>query len=366
MKWSSTRTFLALTAAGCLGFMGCSSGSDGPQTGELSLGLTDGPVEDAEHVWIQFTGLELKLAGDPPEGYPFDPDSCDVHDAFNETCRIDLLALAGTEQRTIFVEDLPVGDVEWVRLMVDAELNTMDSYIELYDEAENLLMCSLWIPSGSETGLKLVGGLTVVSNGSRYMLDFDVARSIVQPPGLAAAAEEPTVAEMCVENYVMKPTIRIIDETEAGSITGIVDRGVLYELNEQSEEVLVESCRDENLDGVVDYLSVYAFEDFADQPDPAVLDDYDREQDPVASAIVEHDVGSQEYSYEMGYLLTGHYRLGLTCTPDVDAKETDNFGCDFQDAACEETSPPFGFIAERELDVLVDPMNNGDFFSETL
>lgn len=365
MTSTTTRTLLALIAGGCLGVMGCSSGSDGPSTGELSLGLTDGPVEDAEHVWVQFTGLELKLADGPPESYPFDPDSCDVYVEVDETCKIDLLALAGTEQRTIFVEDLPIGDVQWVRLMVDAELNTMDSYIELYDETENLVMCSLWVPSGAETGLKLVGGLTVVSNGSRYMLDFDVARSIVQPPGLAADAEAPTVAEMCTENYVLKPTIRIIDETEAGSITGIIDRSVLYTLNDQSEEVLVEGCRDDNLDGVVDYLSVYAFEDFADQPDPAVLDDYDGEGDPVASAIVEHDLNSQEYSYEIGYLLTGNYRLGLTCTPDIDVKERDNFGCDFQDAACEETSPSFGFIAERDVDVLVDPMNNGDI-PETL
>ena len=48
----------ALTAAGCSG-----SGSGGPRTGTLSLQITDGPVETAEHVYIQFSGLELQGEG---------------------------------------------------------------------------------------------------------------------------------------------------------------------------------------------------------------------------------------------------------------------------------------------------------------
>ncbi len=213
MTRTRTNTHVALLIGALLGLAGCGGGSGGgAATGTLSLGLTDSPV-DAEAVMIQFAGLELKPAGGPPELYEFNPEACDEYDSFLKTCTINLLDLWGTEKRTIFVRDLPVGEYQWVRLLVNAERNVMDSFITVRDELEATMDCPLWIPSGSETGLKIVSGITVATNGSRYMLDFDVNKSVKRPPGLVVPpANPPTVEAMCAQNYVLTPANRILDE----------------------------------------------------------------------------------------------------------------------------------------------------------
>jgi len=322
----------ALMAAGLFGLAGCDGSVEDDATGIMNIGLTDGPVDNAGAIHIQFTGLELKPAGGPPERFDLNSDSCDEFDTAGN-CTIDLLLLQGTEYRTLFSGDLPAGDYQWVRLLVNAEQNVMDSFITINNEG-SMMDCPLWIPSGGQTGLKIVSGMTVTTNGvSNYMLDFDARTSVTAPPGLSALDE-------CEQNYILKPAIRIVDETEVGSIAGTIDPSVLKTTNDQSEEVLIGGCRDEDIeDGIVDHLA----------------------------AIAEWNANSSTYEYEVGYLLAGDYKLGLTCTADVDVMPNDiaiadNFNCDFTDAnTCKETDPSFGFVAERDVNVTIGPLTNGDF-----
>lgn len=340
----TTRT-LTLIATGLVGLAGC-GGSSGESTGTLNIGLTDGPIDSAEAVVIQFTGLELKSAGGPPEVFDFDPDACDSIDSTG-SCSIDLLTLQGTEYRTLFGQNVPAGEYQWVRLLVNAERTVHDSYITL----DGGQQCSLWIPSGAETGLKIVSGMIVTANGvSNFMLDFDVRTSITAPPGLPSETEE------CLQDYVLKPAIRIVDETESGSIAGTVNADLLLD----------DSCRDEIEPlGVVDNLDVYVFENFDDL---ASADDYDGEGDPIASAMVEWN--GTDYTYEVGYLLEGSYKLGLTCTADVDVMPgeegeiADNHNCEpvQNSTTCElSEDPPFSFVAEIDVTVAIDAIADGTF-----
>jgi hypothetical protein len=342
---------MALMAAGLFGLAGCGGSSGGEETGTLNISLTDGPVHDAQSVVIQFTGLELKPAGGPPELFDLNSESCDEYDA-DGYCNIDLLTLQGTNTKPIFVRELPVGDYQWVRLLMNAEENVPDSYITLMDGT----MCSLHMPSGAETGLKIVSGMTVTTNGrSDYILDFDVRKSITAPRQTPPA---------CTRDYVVKPAIRMVDRTEVGSIAGTVDPS------------LVEGCRDEEpADGVVDYLDVYVFEDFDDVGDPigVTVDDYDGVGDPITSPMVKWNGTDSTYEYEVGYLLEGDYKLGLTCTPDSDVMPgdelipgqedwvVDNFACDFAEPECDAGDPPFDFIAQREVSVVIGTLADGSF-----
>ena len=139
-KW--TCKISALIAAGLFGLAGCGGSSGDEATGTLNIGLTDGPVDNAAAIYIQFTGLELKSAGGPAEIYPVDPDSCDMADTAGN-CVIDLMKLQGTEYRTLFAKDLPAGDYQWVRLLVNAEQNVNDSYVTLENENKSLMDCPL-------------------------------------------------------------------------------------------------------------------------------------------------------------------------------------------------------------------------------
>lgn len=333
---------LAAAAATILVLYGCggSGGAESATTGQLNLGLTDGPVEKASRVVVAFSGVELKPAGGPALApVIMDEASCDTFVAATGTCSIDLLTLAGTSRKVVFSESVDAGNYQWVRLLVNAEQNVMDSYIEFDDGS----MCSLWIPSGNETGLKIVSGITVTANGtSDYTLDFDVRKSVTEPPGLAGAPP----ALMCQENYVMKPAIRIVDTTEVGAISGTIDESLL---------AADESCAMDEL-GLYENVAVYVFENFDDM---AVSDDIDggaNNPDPITTASVLWDADTMAYAYEAGFLLAPEdYLLALTCTSDLDFIDMDDYD------PASESAQDFGFVAEQSVPVEVGVTTDGSF-----
>ena len=330
---SGALTILLVALTGCGGGSSDDS-SDG--NGSLTLGLVDGPVEGAEQVVVAFTGIELKPDNGPPmEPIPMDESACDDFDSATGTCSINLLDLVGTDRRVVFSESLPAGHYQWVRLLVNAERNVMDSYLVTLDGR----MCSLYIPSGSETGLKIVSGVTVTANGvSDYTLDFDVRKSITNPPGLSDPDQQ------CADNYVLKPAIRIVDTTEVGTVAGTVDDSVL---------AADESCTLDEL-GRYDNVAVYVFDDEAGT---AVADDLDGDDgDPLTSASVVWNDEEQGYTYEVGFLLApGAYHLGLTCTADLDDAAIDDYDPAMPDAS------DFRFVTEQSIAVEVDTTADGSF-----
>ena len=265
-----------------------------------------------------------------------DESACDDFDAATGTCSINLLDLVGTQRRVVFSENLPAGDYEWVRLHVNAERDGMQSYLRTLDG----MMCSLYVPSGSESGLKIHNGITVTANGvSDYTLEFDVRKSITNPPGLS----DPVA--MCGENYLLKPSIRIVDSTEVGAVAGSVDEAVL---------TADASCEVDDTSGRYTHVAVYVFDD----PDGTTVgDDIDGDAgDPLTSANVVWNDDEQAYTYEVGFLLApATYHLALTCTADVDDPELDDY-----DAASQEEQA-FSFVAERSVDVEVDETADGSF-----
>jgi len=324
-------TFLSVILSSAL-LSACGGGGGGSSTGTLNVGLTDAPVENAAKVVVAFSGVEIKPKDGPAlDPVPVDESNCDDYDDVEELCYIDLLTLTGSTRKTVFNGELPAGDYNCIRLLVEAEQDIIDSYIEFEDGTQ----CSLYIPSGSQTGLKIVSGITITANGvSDYTLDFDVKKSITQPPGKLSDNE------MCVENYKLKPAIRIVDMTEVGSIAGTVPESLLA-----SDE----RCTMDQ--GVYENVSVYVFED----PEGTTIpDDFDGTDDAVTSALVEWD--GAEYGYEVGYLLAPEtYRLALTCTPDLDNVEVDDYDPDSLDPQ------DFGFVDEIVRDTIIDQEVDGSF-----
>ncbi|MDH4105353.1 MAG: DUF4382 domain-containing protein, partial [Gammaproteobacteria bacterium] len=191
--------------AGCGGGGGDSSGA---KTGTLRLGLTDAPVDQADAVVVQFTGVEFK----PKDGVAFSRD-------FTTPKTLDVLALQGTARAMLLDgETVPAGEYEWMRLKVNADPAQRDSYVTIGGEE-----CEMRIPSGAETGLKLVRGFTVgVGTITDFTIDFDLRKSVVQPPGQRADA-----TSCNGQMYMLKPALRIVDNLQVGTITGTVDSSLL-------------------------------------------------------------------------------------------------------------------------------------------
>lgn len=320
--------------AGALALSACSGGDENAQ-GVLNLGLTDTPVTAAEKVVVAFTGIEVKPQGGPAFTVPVDPDACDTYDSMTQTCSIDVLKLQGMERRVVFSRNIDAGAYLWIRLAVDADQNEMDSYIEFKEGSQ----CSLWIPSGAETGLKLVSGITVTANGvSDYTADIDVRKSVTKPEGLVGDDPDP---QACNENYLLKPVIRLVDTTVVGSVAGSV-AGALLDGG---------GCQDLDMDGYYDTAAIYVFDDPDGTAVPDDIDDID--PDPVTSATVAWDDASMSYRYTAAYLLPGDYRLALTCTADVEDPNLDD--------TAPESQSGFAFIQDAGVTVEANMETRYDF-----
>lgn len=267
---------LALPACG-----GGSGDTAGPGTGRLSIGIGDAPVDGATEVVIVFTGIELHSNG---ETRTID---------FAEPREIDLLAYQNGA--TVSLLDDPAvdaGEYQWMRLKVLAEPNQNDGSYILFESGEQF---PLFVPSGSETGLKINRPFRVAAGGvTRLVADFDLRKSIIAPPGLSP-------------NYLLKPVLRLMDELEIGDIEGTVDLTAL------AQAQLGEAATAADCDG-----GVYLFGGAAAIPDDMDGDPADG-ADPVLFQPLAFDGLVAMVPYRFALVEAGTYTVAATCDFAVDA-----------------------------------------------
>ncbi len=275
-----------MVLGGCGSSSGGGSGGDGSNggasTGLLSLNITDAPVDNASQVVVEFTGIEIQSSsGDRTEINYLTPK------------HIDLLALHGGRSEVILDNAvLPSGDYEWIRLKVNAECDVLDSYIEFNDDIND--RHSLQVPSGSQSGLKLVRGFNLAADGvADFTIDFDLRKSVNKP--------NKNIKGNCSGNYKLKPALRMVNNTEAGSISGTVHSTLISD----------PACTSGNV--------VYVFDGLNITPDDIDL----IAPDPVTSAMVTTDI-SGDYVYRASFLSPGNYTVAFTCQADDDDPEEDN------------------------------------------
>jgi hypothetical protein len=261
-----------------LGLSACGgSGGGGSDTGQLSLGVTDAPVDEASSVVVQFSGVAFKRAGAAAEI---------VENLTPSPRQLDLLQYQGG--RAALLLDgvtLPAGDYEWIRLMVDNETGVRDSYIVRTGGEE----CELRVPSGAESGLKLNRGFTLPADGSIALtIDFDLRKSIHAPPGQRGSAEA------CTDGYLMRPTLRIVDDANVGAIGGQV-----------ADELVTEQC----------LPKVYVYSGSGVTPDD-IEEAAGTDADPLVVASVAVENGSTSHAYRAAFLPPGAYTVAFTCDDD--------------------------------------------------
>jgi hypothetical protein len=276
--------FAAAILAACGGGGGVSDGSKSAM-GALTLGMTDAPVDMAYSVYIQFSGVELK----PKAGAAFSID-------FGSPKNIDLLTFQGTN-RAILLDDeaVPAGEYEWMRLKVNADPNVGgDSYLMLKEDG---VQCELRIPSGDQTGLKLIRGFTVgVGATTDFTIDFDLRKSIVAPPGQNLPG-----GNCDGQAYMLKPVLRVVDNLQVGAVSGLVDSNLVTAQCASSATPPYPG-------------NVYLYQVVAPATD-ITPDDYDgipddpNGADPIASAMVD----PATFRYTIGFVPAGNYEVAYTC-----------------------------------------------------
>lgn len=189
-----TKTLLsALAGLGLLALLGgCStdSGTGAPGLGRVNIRLTDAPG-DFEQVNLVITGVSIHRG---------DEDSGAWETMQFETATFDLLELRNGVFTNLATALVPAGLYTQVRLHIGEGSNVV------VDGATHPLI----IPSGMQSGYKIIGDFEVPSGGQVDLtLDFDAARSIVLTGS---------------QRYQLKPTVRMVVNAvvTAGQIIGRV------------------------------------------------------------------------------------------------------------------------------------------------
>jgi hypothetical protein len=281
---------LGALSAALLGIGGCGGGDgDGSAaSGSISLNLTDAPLDDASEVVVVFSGLELHQAGGATTTIDFSAPKS-----------IDLIKLQGGVTSALTQDAaVPAGNYDWMRLKVLATKNSQgESYIKLLSGQQY----PLWIPSGAETGLKLVRPFTVAQGSvTRLVIDFDLRKSITAPPG-----QDP--------NYIMRPALRLLDQLQVGKITATVDLAALAAAQLGAGSA-VSACKG----------GLYLFSGAAATPDDQDGDATDG-ADPILYQPIAYDGVNASVTINLPFVEVGSYTLAATCNFDVDAADANDY-----------------------------------------
>ncbi|NOX38303.1 MAG: DUF4382 domain-containing protein [Calditrichaeota bacterium] len=184
--------FLHLLLSGMLSIfvlIGCSSNTDSVESsGTLNIYLTDAPA-DYESVTITFSEISAHIDGQW------------ISIRNEEPITVDLLQWNNGKSIIIGTAEIPEGHYTQIRLKIEEASVTIDGITH-----------SLFVPSGAQSGLKLLINFEIVA-GSTYelVLDFDAYRSIV----VTGPPHGPN-------KYILKPTLRVIPRAMTGSISGTI------------------------------------------------------------------------------------------------------------------------------------------------
>ncbi len=250
---------------------------DNGEKGSLKLYITDSPIDSdgITGVFITVTGIH----------YHTSENGWEVFTDYEGPQTFNLLDLQRGESELLGSFDLEAGTYTQIRFFLDAPVrgggppSSPGSYLEFEDGSVQ----NLFVPSGAQTGYKAVGAFTVPMNGTvEVTADFDVRKSVVK----AGASGK----------YILKPTIRLLVNDQAGQIAGEVTN-----IPEESEIVIYA------------YNSEAYEESEADNP-------ADEEEVRFPNAV-SSDMVDEEGVFYLAYLAPGSYDLVVVSLVDGEFSE---------------------------------------------
>jgi hypothetical protein len=319
---------IAATAIGGCGGGGGGSGATAP----LSLSVTDAPINSTaiDRVCVDFTRITVHYAGQeevvldykplPAQVRPATHCITGVWDGTGPVPPVRLNALGGA-LTVALAESLqvPVGRITWIRLHFTDKSYVLDNL-----GGQHALRCPSCetTDNNSGRGFKLNRTFEVGSGGLALAVDVDLKRSLVTDPS----------------GYMLRPTARIEDSAEVGTIAGEVNADVL---SGQGGMAYTGTTTETG-------CAVYVYANHNTTPD----DFYDGS--PVtAAARVLYSEAVGRYRYAVGALPGGTtalptpYSVALTC--DVD------------DPMVDDTTAAVKFTAGKNADLVIGQTTTVDF-----
>lgn len=268
-----------LAVAAIAALAGCHGGSTAPANGTLSLGVTDTPVDGAQQVVVAFTGVTL-MGPNGKQSYTFSKEKT-----------LDLLNLQGNASAALLSQKtVPAGQYQWIRL----DLDLSHSYIVTNTGNQY----PLTIPSGAQTGLKLVSGFTVAQGSQmNFVIDFNLRKSVTMTTTTGAGTK----------TYILKPALRLINKQQVGSVSGTA----ASTLTVNKQAISSTSCSP----------AVYVYQGTGITPEGFDVT-VKGATAPLTSATLTLNNTTGKYDYTVGFLAPGTYSLAVTCAANDTASAT--------------------------------------------
>ncbi len=196
----------ALTIFCSLLFLSCGGGGGGvpsSSTGTLKLGLTDASATTYQAIYVTVAQVAVSRDG----------ERWDILSSPNKT--VNLLDLVNGVRQSLSLATLATGHYTQVRLILGSTPDTSVNILSLAHPYANYFIdrgipvqeIELKVPSGLQTGIKIVKGFDIGANQTtELVLDFDAARSIVS----AGAGGK----------WLLKPTVKVLNILEYSIIQG--------------------------------------------------------------------------------------------------------------------------------------------------
>jgi hypothetical protein len=180
------------------------SSSSGTTHGTLSTSLTDSTTDEYQAVYVTITRVEVHHDGDGTWETVATPDK-----TYN------LLELVNGIRTTLGVSSLATGHYTQMRLIIGKIPETGMNMLGMQHPHANYAIDQagvaheMKVPSGTNSGLKIVNGFDIHENQTtELLLDFDAMRSVVK----AGSSGQ----------YLLKPTIKVLHSANYASAFGTV------------------------------------------------------------------------------------------------------------------------------------------------
>jgi hypothetical protein len=175
------------------------------EIGTLELYLSDAPIDanNVTGVYITINEIQYHLGS-----------QWITCEEFMGNQTYNLLELTGGNSTLLGNLTLPAGSYTQIRFMLDIpEMGSHKANPGCYVEFADNSTTPLFVPSGNETGYKAIGRFEVAANETvEVTADFDVRKAVV----------------VAGSSYILKPTIRLIVNSQAGNISGSITNGSNY------------------------------------------------------------------------------------------------------------------------------------------
>jgi hypothetical protein len=236
-------TFAALLA-GCGGSGGGDSSSSG--TGTLALSLTDAPAYGYKAVYVTIEKVQVHMGGNENQ----DKNWKDVSDVGNNRT-YNLLDLTNGVRTELGITELASGPYTQMRLILgrvpDGGVNVLSRKHQYanYVVTDADEIHELKVPSGFQTGIKIVQGFEINDNQTtELLLDFEASKSVVKAGNSGNWLLKPTIKIKELALYAIV-TGRVTDGTDA-AVPGARVSAQQIDSDNDTPEVLASTSTDEN------------------------------------------------------------------------------------------------------------------------